>query len=49
MIDPRLTIGTQATGAGADAVRAALDTLRPVVRVESSLHPLAANAAGALL
>lgn len=48
-IDPRLGIGTQATAAGADAVRAALDGLRPVVRVESTLPPLAANAAGALL
>lgn len=47
--DPRLSIGTQATAAGADAVRAALDGLRPVVRVEPALPPLAANAAGALL
>ncbi len=47
--DPRLSIGTQATAAGADTVRTALDGLRPVVRVERTLPPLAANAAGALL
>jgi hypothetical protein len=47
--DPRLSIGTQATAAGAGAVREALDGLRPVVRVEPTLPPLAANAAGALL
>jgi hypothetical protein len=47
--DPRITIGLQQTPAAAEPVAAALDSIRPVVRVAGQLHPPAAAAAAALV
>jgi hypothetical protein len=47
--DPRITIGLQQTGAAAEPVAAALDSVRPVVRIGGQLHPSAAAAAAALV
>jgi hypothetical protein len=49
LTDPRTTIGLQQTGAAAEPVAAALDSVRPVVRIGGQLHPSAAAAAAALV
>jgi hypothetical protein len=47
--DPRITIGLQQTVAAAEPVAAALDSIRPVVRIGGQVHPSAAAAAAALV
>ncbi len=48
MIDARLSLGPEVAHTHGDAVVAALDGLRPVVRVSPQLHPVAATAVGGL-
>lgn len=49
MIDPRLDIGPQLTGAAADACQDALDAVRPIVRVARNIDPRSATGAAALV
>lgn len=49
MTDPRITIGLQQTSVAVGPVAAALDGIRPVVRVASDLPATAATAAAALV
>jgi hypothetical protein len=48
MTDPRLSLGPEVAQTSGDAVVAALDGLRPVIRVSPRLHPAAAAAVGGL-